>query len=248
VNTPLAYVKASLEAVRGRVGDAGRIAQESARLVELLTSETADEAALAAQFETLKKLTSQTRFEALETQIKDGLYGIGQISELVANLKDFSRLDRSKVAQYNLHEGIESTLRIAQHKIGKRTVKKTFGEIPAVTCSPSQINQVLLNLIVNAAQATQEAGGAIAVRTKMRDAQNVAIEVADNGHGIPADVLPHIFEPFFTTKSAGKGTGLGLSICYKIVESHGGKLEVQSEAGTGTRFTVVLPWQGSAST
>jgi len=241
VNTPLAYVKASLESVRARVGDAGRIAQETDRLLELLSAGQTDEAALAAQFKAVQELVRDKRFDALEAQVKDGLYGIGQISELVANLKDFSRLDRSKVAEYDLHGGIESTLRIARHQLGGRSVRKVFGDIPPVACSPSQVNQVLLNLIVNAAQATREQGGAIVVRTGMRDAQRVAIEVSDNGHGIPEDVLPRIFDPFFTTKDAGKGTGLGLAICYKIVESHGGKLEVQSKPGVGTRFTVVLP-------
>jgi signal transduction histidine kinase len=240
VNTPLAYVKASLESVRARVGDAGRMAQETERLLALLSAEQADEAALAEQFATLRALAQDQRFAALESQLKDGLHGIGRIAELVANLKDFSRLDRSKVAQVDLHEGIESTLRIAQHQIGKRAVNKTFGAIPPVSCSPSQINQVLLNLLLNAAQATPEAGGQIGVRTGMRDAGHVAIDVADNGHGIPEDVLPRIFDPFFTTKEVGKGTGLGLAISFKIVEDHGGKLEVQSKPGN-TRFTVVLP-------
>jgi len=240
VNTPLAYVKASLEAMRSRLGDAGRIGEEADRLLVLLSAESPDEAALAAQFETVRSLARERRFEALEAQLKDGLHGIGRIAELVSNLKDFSRLDRGRVAEVDLHEGIESTLRIAQHQIGKRTVKKSYGEIPRVTCSPSQINQVLLNLIVNASQATPEAGGRIGIRTSLRDAGHVAIDVADNGHGIPPEVLPRIFDPFFTTKDVGKGTGLGLAISYKIIEEHGGKLEVQSSPGN-TRFTVTLP-------
>jgi two-component system NtrC family sensor kinase len=244
VNTPLAYVKASLEAMRTRLGDAGRLAQETDRLLELLAAEQPDEAALAAQFEAVKALARDKRLEGLEAQLKDGLHGIGRIAELVGNLKDFSRLDRGKVAQVDLHEGIDSTLRIAQHQIGKREVKKAYGQIPRVTCSPSQINQVLLNLVVNAAQATPEAGGQVAIRTSLRDPKHVAIDVADNGHGIPAEVLPRIFDPFFTTKDVGKGTGLGLAICYKIVEDHGGKLEVQSRPGA-TRFTVVLPVDGA---
>ena len=244
VNTPLAYVKASLESVRARIGDAGRIAQETERLLALLSAEQVDEGALAEQFAAVRALAQEKRFEALEAQLKDGLHGIGRIAELVANLKDFSRLDRSKVAQVDLHEGIESTLRIAQHQIGKRAVKKSFGEIPRVSCSPSQINQVLLNLLSNAAQATPESGGQIGVRTGMRDAAHVAIDIADNGHGIPPEVLPRIFDPFFTTKEVGKGTGLGLSICYKIAESHGGKLEVQSKPGN-TRFSIVLPVAGA---
>ena len=244
VNTPLAYVKASLESVRARVGDAGRIAEETERLLTLLSAAEADETALAEQFAAVRALAQEKRFAALESQLKDGLHGIGRIAELVANLKDFSRLDRSKVAQYDLHQGIESTLRIAQHQIGKREVKKSLGEIPPVSCSPSQINQVLLNLISNAVQATPEAGGQIGVRTGMRDAAHVAIDVADNGHGIPAEVLPRIFDPFFTTKDAGKGTGLGLAISFKIVESHGGRLEVQSKPGN-TRFSIVLPVAGA---
>ncbi len=95
------------------------------------------------------------RFDELEQLIKDGLFGIGQISDVISNLKDFSRLDRSKVADYDLHEGINSALRIAQQQLQKRTVRKEFGAIPLVSCSPSQINQVFLNLLSNAAQATR---------------------------------------------------------------------------------------------
>ena len=120
-------------------------------------------------------------------------------------------------------------------------MKKLFGQIPKVNCSPSQVNQVFLNLITNAAQATPEQGGAITVKTMLRDPGHVAVDVIDNGHGIPDDILKKIFDPFFTTKEAGKGTGLGLAVSYKIVESHGGKIEVASEVGKGSRFTVVLP-------
>ncbi|HEY5898058.1 MAG TPA: ATP-binding protein [Burkholderiales bacterium] len=241
VNTPLAYVKASLEAVRTRAGEAGRLARETQWLLELLQAEKTDEAALAAQFATVRALLQDKRFESLEAQLADGLHGIEQLGELVASLKDFSRLERGSVAQVDLHQGIEATLRIAQPQLGKRVVRKTFGQIPPVSCAPSQINQVLLNLIVNAAQATREADGAIELRTSMRDPDHVAIDVIDNGPGIAKDVLPKIFDPFFTTKAVGKGTGLGLSISYRIVQRHGGKLEVESRPGAGTRFTVLLP-------
>jgi signal transduction histidine kinase len=245
VNTPLAYVKSSLEAVRKSVPQAGRLAAETGQLLALLSAEGADEAALAAQFAQVRALVEELRsrsaLEDLERLVKDGLFGIGQISEIVGNLKDFSRLDRSKVSDFDLHEGIESTIRIGHAQLRDRIVRKEFGKIPRVTCSPSQINQVILNLLSNAAQATEAGKGTITVRTGMRDAAHVTVEIADNGHGIPAEVLPKIFDPFFTTKAVGKGTGLGLSICYKIVENHGGKLEVQSRPGLGTRFIVVLP-------
>jgi len=100
---------------------------------------------------------------------------------------------------------------------------------------------VLLNLISNAAQATPESGGTIDITTRMNGDKEIAVEVADNGHGIPAEIMPRIFEPFFTTKAPGKGTGLGLAISYKIMQNHGGRLEVKSAPGQGTRFTMVLP-------
>ena len=172
---------------------------------------------------------------------KDGLYGIEQISEIVLNLKNFSRLDRSKVSSFNLNEGLESALVLAKHELKHLAVKKQFGDIPAITCSPSQLNQVFLNLITNAAQATEGRAGEIQLTTRAPDPGHVEIEVADNGKGIPAEILPRIFDPFFTTKDVGKGTGLGLSIAYKIVEAHGGRITVDSKPGVGTRFTVRLP-------
>jgi len=245
VNTPLAYVKASLESVRAQLPRVGALAAETDRLLALLAAERPDEAELAAQFDAVRdrieSLRSARGLEEVDKMLEDGLFGIGQISDTVSNLKDFSRLDRSKVADYDLHEGIESTIRIAHNHLKGRTLRRMFGQIPRIACSPSQINQVLLNLLANAAQATPESGGTITLRTAMRDAGHVAIEVVDNGHGIPEEVLPKIFDPFFTTKAVGKGTGLGLAICYRIVQSHGGRLEVQSRPGAGTRFTLVLP-------
>ena len=250
VNTPLAYVKASLEAVNQRLPDTAGLAQATDRLLALLSEEGADEQALAAQFAEVRRLVDALQAggsaEDLAASVRDGLHGIGQIGEIVSNLRDFSRLDRSRNADYDLREGIESTLRIAQANLKDRRIEKAYGDVPHVSCSPSQINQVLLNLINNAAQATSEEGGTITLRTAMRDPEHVTIEVGDNGHGIPAEVLPRIFDPFFTTKEVGKGTGLGLSISYQIVERHGGRLEVESTPGVGTRFTIVLPVKAQA--
>ncbi len=249
VNTPLAYVKSSLNAVAKSVPEAGRLADQTRRLLALLSAEGVDETELAAQFAAVQAMVDQLNanaegrnaFEELQRLVTDGLFGIEQISEVIANLKDFSRLDRSKAAAYDLREGIESAIRIGHAQLQNRVVQKNFAEIPLVTCSPSQINQVILNLLSNAAQATSDTEGKITVSTGMRDPEHVVVAVADNGSGIPADILPKIFDPFFTTKQVGKGTGLGLSICYKIVENHGGKLEVQSTPGLGTRFSLILP-------
>jgi len=247
VNTPLAYVKASLEAAQSRAGDAGRLARETRALLELIENESADEASLAARLAAVRNLLADKRLESLGSQLEDGLHGITQIAELVVSLKDFSRLERGSVAPYDVNQGVETTLRIAAPQLGRRQVKKVLGEVPVITCSPSQINQVVLNLLVNAAQATAESGGSIVVRTSMRDLKHVAIEVADNGKGIPKEVLPKIFDPFFTTKEVGQGTGLGLSISYRIVQAHGGRIDVDSRPNVGTRFTVVLPVTAQAA-
>ncbi len=245
INTPLAYVKNSLGSVTARLPALDQIATEAEKLLELLRSGAANPHQLAQQFALTEQLLGQFRehhvLEELQTLLKDGLYGITQISEIVVNLKNFSRLDRSKMAAFNLNEGLESTLLLAKHELKDHTVKKNFGDIPPVTCSPSQVNQVFLNLVNNAAQAVEPGRGVITLTTRRQDTDHVAVEVQDNGKGIPADVLPRIFDPFFTTKDVGKGTGLGLSIVYKIIQQHGGTISVDSAAGVGTKFTVVLP-------
>jgi two-component system NtrC family sensor kinase len=251
INTPLAYVKNSLGSVSGRLQDLARLATETEKLLELLRAGGANPQDLAEQFGLTERLIAQLRaqhaLDELDTLARDGLHGIGQISEIVGNLKNFSRLDRSKVASFNLNEGIDSTLAIARHELKRHVVKKQYGDIPSITCSPSQINQVFLNLVNNAAQALESGPGEIRITTRREGAGHVAVEVADNGRGIPPEVLPKIFDPFFTTKEVGKGTGLGLSIVYKIVEQHGGKISVDSTVGVGTRFTVVLPLQPPAA-
>jgi signal transduction histidine kinase len=245
INTPLAYVKNSLNTVTAKLPAFSQLAAEAEKLLELLRSGAANPHQLAQQFALTEQLVGQLReqhaVDELQTLVKDGIHGIGQISEIVVNLKNFSRLDRAKMAAFDLNEGLESTLLLAKHELKGHTVKKSFGDIPAITCSPSQVNQVFLNLINNAAQAMEPGRGVITLTTRRHDAGHVAVEVQDNGKGIPSDVLPRIFDPFFTTKEVGEGTGLGLSIVYKIVESHGGTISVDSAVGVGTRFTVVLP-------
>ena len=245
INTPLAYVKNSLGSVKGKLPELTQVIAESEKLIALLKGGGGDPGALAQQFARVQQQISQLEehqvVSELKDLVKDGLYGIEQISEIVLNLKNFSRLDRSKVASFNLNEGLESTLLLAKHELKPHTVQKRYGDIPPITCSPSQVNQVFLNLVNNAAQAIDPAGGTITLTTRREGDAHVAVEVEDNGKGIPPDVLPKIFDPFFTTKEVGKGTGLGLSICYKIVEQHGGKITVDSAIGIGTKFKVVLP-------
>jgi len=251
INTPLAYVKSSLEAVQGQLPQLSALANDTSQLLKLLQSGDAAEDVVNAQFGRVSTVAADLHdaeaLPVLERLVGDGLYGIEQISDIVLNLKDFSRLDRTKVSRVDLHECLESTLKIARNVVKTKSVVKRFGAIPPVACSPSQINQVFLNLITNAAQAVPDVGGTIVITTRRLGEREVAVDVDDNGHGIPADVLPRIFDPFFTTKDVGKGTGLGLSIAYKIVQQHGGRILVESKTGQGTRFSVVLPVDAAAA-
>ncbi len=188
-----------------------------------------------------RELREHEALPLLERLAQDGLHGIGQISDLIINLKDFSRLDRTRLTPFDLRAGLESTLKIARNLVKTREVVRRFGDIPLVACSPSQINQVFLNLITNAAQATEDGTGTIILTTRRSGVREVAVDVEDNGRGIAAEDLPRIFDPFFTTKEVGQGTGLGLSIAYRIVQEHGGRIDVESRPGQGTRFTVTLP-------
>lgn len=245
INTPLAYIKNSLGSVRNRLPELVQLISESEKLLAMLQAGNADPQQLSRQFTLTQTQVRQFRdhqaLEELQALVNDGLHGITQISDIVINLKDFSRLDRSKVALFSVNDGVESTLTLAKHEIKLFTVNKQFGDVPQITCSPSQINQVFLNLINNAAQAIESDHGVITITTRRQGPDGVAVEVEDNGKGIAAEALPKIFDPFFTTKDVGKGTGLGLTIVYKIVKRHGGKITVDSKVGVGTKVTVVLP-------
>jgi len=245
INTPLAYIKNSLGSVRNRLPELVQLISESEKLLAMLQAGNADPQQLSRQFARTQTQVRQFRdhqaLEELQALVNDGLHGITQISDIVINLKDFSRLDRSKVALFNVNDGVESTLTLAKHEIKRLTVNKQLGDVPQITCSPSQINQVLLNLINNAAQAIESDHGIITITTRRQGPDGVAVDVEDNGKGIAAEALPKIFDPFFTTKDVGEGTGLGLTIVYKIVKRHGGKITVDSKVGVGTKFTVVLP-------
>ncbi len=243
INTPLAYVKNSLGRVSEQLPEISAALEHSANLLELLKAGN-DPEGLSREFQQASKhvsaLNQQNAIGELSALVKDGLYGTGQVAEIVGNLKNFSRLDRSKVAHSNLNENLNNTLLLAKHLLKSVTVNRNFGEIPEITCAPSQINQVFLNLVTNAVQAMPAEHGTLTL-TSRRDGDGVAVDVEDNGSGIAPEVLPKIFDPFFTTKEIGKGTGLGLSISYQIVQQHGGKISVESQPGVGTKFTVWLP-------
>jgi signal transduction histidine kinase len=162
-----------------------------------------------------------------------------RITKLVRSLRTFARTDEAERKLVNIHEGIESTLTILQHQLrGRIRIVTRFGDIPKIACFPNQLNQVFMNILVNAAQAIKDRGN-ITVRTWMQGSY-VKVSINDTGAGIERGHLPKIFEPGFTTKAAGVGTGLGLSICYKIIRNHRGRIEVETSK-QGTTFTITLP-------
>jgi signal transduction histidine kinase len=154
----------------------------------------------------------------------------------------FSRLDEAEVKRVDLNEGIESTMRLLSgyYKSGHINLIRDYGEIPQVNCYAAQLNQVWMNLLVNAAQAIGSDVGEVRITTRC-EGRTVMVSVSDNGPGMSPEQLKKIFDPFFTTKPVGEGTGLGLSISHGIIERHGGRIEVESATGTGTTFTISLP-------
>jgi signal transduction histidine kinase len=163
-----------------------------------------------------------------------------RIIKFVHSVRNFSRLDESDRKQADVEECIESTLTLLAHELrGRISVVKEYGETPEIECYPNQLGQVFMNILLNAAQAI-EGEGEIRIRTWI-EAGDVRIAVSDTGRGIPPDIQARIFDPGFTTKKAGVGSGLGLSICRKIIDNHHGRIELQSEVGRGSTFTVVLP-------
>jgi signal transduction histidine kinase len=201
-----------------------------------------DEAARAMQeLEALQaEVDPETLAGELRQLLSDSRHGLGQISELVGDLKDFSRLDRSRSEFADLNAGLDSALKICRNMLKDRIrVVRRYGDLPAVECAPSQINQVFLNLISNAAQAI-DGEGRITLQTQ-HERDRVVVRIRDTGCGMDAETRERIFDPLYTTKPVGEGTGLGLAICYRIVSEHGGRIIVASRPGKGTEFAVVLP-------
>ena len=190
-----------------------------------------------------KKLNYAFIRDDLQNLVKETQEGVGRVKAIIQDLKDYARTNAAThYVASDIQVGLKSTLNIARNQLKNRAdVRLALGNLPLVECAPSQIDQVFLNLIVNAAQAMPEGKmGLIDIRTDCNE-QDVWIEVQDNGPGIAPEVMKKIFDPFFTTKDPGTGTGLGLSVSQNIIQQHGGKLEVSSTVGVGTTFKITLP-------
>ncbi len=247
VNTPLGYVRSNMELVGDNLMRFDELLQHTDHLLQALKSPTINQ-------QQVEQLIEQTLHccedikedevsEDLADLIKDGLYGVNQIADLVVSLRDFSRIDESKIKDVNINDCINTSLIMARNNLKAVEVNTNLAKLPLIQCNPSQINQVLLNLFNNAAQAIPAHNkGILQVSSSVDKAQqHIIVSVKDNGVGIQESMLAQIFEPFFTTKKAGDGTGLGLAITAKIIEQQGGVIEVSSIVGEGTTFTVKLP-------
>lgn len=239
INNPIGYVQSNLNALE-------RYTQDVFRLLRVCGGMDSSQFSPDIFVEELHRLRKEIDFEYLQNDIaellKESQEGIGRVRKIVLDLRNFSRIDPKQAWEMaDLKEGLESTLNMVFNEIKyKADVVKEYGELPPVECVPSQINQVFMNLLVNAAQAMDGSKrGTIFLRTGV-EGDRVWVEVADTGSGIPPENLKRIFDPFFTTKPVGKGTGLGLSLSYGIVKKHGGTIDVRSTPGQGTTFRVTL--------
>ncbi len=237
INNPVGYVYSNLGTLQKYIDNLCQILEGYEQLETLVDEDQ----------EALKKvqaLKQELDLEYLKEDVRDlvseSREGISRVKGIVQDLKDFSHVDEAEWQWTNLHRGLDSTLNIVNNEIKyKAEVAKEYGELPEVECLASQINQVFMNLLVNAAHAIEE-HGLITVRSGQDD-DAVWISITDTGTGIAPENMKKIFDPFFTTKAVGTGTGLGLSLSYGIVRKHGGEIEVDSKVGKGTTFTVHLP-------
>lgn len=235
INNPIGFVNSNL-------GSLKTYTNNLLRLIEAYESGQPDSIAHARQAADLEFLR-----EDLPSLLAESQDGLDRVTRIVQDLKDFSRVDQAEYQQADLNAAMNSTLNVVRNELKyKAEVIVELGDIPEIDCVPAQLNQVFMNLLVNAAQAISERGK-IFVRSGV-ERDHVWFEIEDTGCGMSAETRQRIFEPFYTTKPVGKGTGLGLSISYDIiVKRHQGRLDVHSEPGKGTTFRIWLPIVQSAS-
>jgi two-component system, NtrC family, sensor kinase len=248
INTPLGFVKSNVEVVGDLIDEHHTALQRLMSGVDMLLG--ADPSAVAKVREAVIRarvtFAKESGLGDAKDLLNDAIEGIKTISSLVLNLKGFARVDRDGLDLIDLNESVRSALTVAGHQLRDRIkVMLHMADLPKVRCMPSQINQVFLNLITNAAQAIP-GDGTLTIVSRVVDG-SVEMSFADTGGGIPEAVLPRIFDPFFTTKGVGEGTGLGLSIVHKIIKAHGGTIHVKTTVGRGTTFTISLPLEARAT-
>lgn len=246
LNTPLAFTRSNISMLKDFMDELRLPLNCGNRLIQQIRGNSGDLVNLRIKLnervrERLTGVDDELSTEQLQQMLTDTMNGLEQMSELVVNLREFTRLDRAKIADFDINKGINNVIYIARSSMSEKvTVETELSDIETIRCMPSQMNQILINLINNAAQSIGDDTGTVTVRTASLDG-HVRIEVEDDGCGIAEEAKERIFEPFYTTKDGDKGTGLGLSIVRDIILEHGGQIFVESTLGKGSKFTVLLP-------
>ncbi|MBU0973129.1 MAG: GHKL domain-containing protein [Proteobacteria bacterium] len=246
INNPIGFVGSNLEALSDYLKDYNTLLGHYQALAGALGKAGADSGPgpVKPLLDTILQFEEKIEIEYLKKDIpellKDCAEGTSRVGKIVADLKNFAHPGNDKQMLVDVNKGLESTLNVVANEVKyKAVVTKDFGQIPLVSAWPQKLNQVFMNIIVNAAQAILEQGE-IRIKTFV-EGKDVKITISDTGSGISPENLPKIFDPFFTTKAVGKGTGLGMNIAYNIIKEHKGKIEVDSQLDKGTCFTITLP-------
>lgn len=247
INNPTGFVSSNLKTLLDYQKDIGELTQEYGQLVRDLNEVASADGLPPAIKEKVKSVLALEKeldigyiLDDARDLVDECAEGMGRIKKIVLDLKDFAHPGENELQTVDINNGIESTLNVVWNELKyKATVKKEYGDIPPVECYAQQLNQVFMNLLVNAAQAIEKQGD-ITIATHA-DNGSVQIDISDNGSGIPEENLAKVFDPFFTTKEVGKGTGLGLHMAYNIIQKHAGTIEAKSTVGEGTTFTIRIP-------
>lgn len=247
INNPTGFVSSNLKTLSDYQDDISALVKEYRKLIsELKDTISKDDlpSSIAEQVEGIVGLEAEVDVDFILNDIHDLIdeckEGTERIKKIVIDLKDFAHPGEDKVQETDINKGIESTLNVVWNELKyKAKVTKDYGDLPIVRCYPQQLNQVFVNLLVNAAQAMEDQGE-IKISTRVCGG-SVEVKISDTGSGIPEENIPKLFDPFFTTKEVGKGTGLGLNVAYNIIEKHKGTIDVESAVGKGTTFTIRIP-------
>ncbi len=235
INNPTGFVLSNLNTLEKYASRLTEFINDQSKAIESPTDNCMQELA-----EKKKTLKIDFIHDDIKDLISESIEGADRIKNIVQNLKSFARVDESDLMMADINECIESTLNIVWNELKYKTeVFKDYGTLPLINCYPQQLNQVFMNLLINASQSIEKQGE-IRIKTWNGDGM-IHVSISDTGAGIPEDKMSRIFEPFFTTKAVGMGTGLGLSISYDIVKKHNGEIKVDSEVGKGTTFSVTIP-------
>ena len=243
INNPIGFVNSNLHTLSDYLIDIKSLLEKQETMLSDISSDKLDEK----ETEMIADIKRHAKDLDIEFIISDSNEligdckdGINRVKDIVISLKDFAHPGEKKKSFADINGNIDSTLAIVWNELKYNAeIEKNYGDIPEVKCNIQELNQVFMNLLVNAGHAI-ETHGTITIKTSRVGEDNVEIKISDTGSGIPEEAKSKIFDPFFTTKEVGKGTGLGLNLSYNIIAKHGGTIEVESEVGKGTTFTIIL--------